>query len=272
MAKKVKGDKCTMAGKLLTILGLVVLLLTNILFGCSHWQERQATPYQSKATPSPQATATVMVSPVEEIVRSPTPIPVPITPTPKATATLEPTPTSTVSPVRRVTEQPTPTPTKPIATPALTGLPPARRIVIPRIEVDAEVIEVGWKVVVEGGVEKSVWEMAAFAAGHHKNSANPGERGNVVISGHHNIEGKVFRRLFELKPDDEIFLHAADGRSYRYVVTQALLLQEAGATAEERLEHARYMDPTSDATLTLISCWPYWTNTHRVVIIAKLRE
>ncbi len=38
---------------------------------------------------------------------------------------------------------------------------------------------------------------------------------------------------------------------------------------EVRLKNAQWMQPTPDERLTLISCWPYWTNTHRVIIVAR---
>ncbi len=129
-----------------------------------------------------------------------------------------------------------------------------------------------WKVVEINGVKVGIWDTADHAVAHHNNSANPGEKGNVVMSGHHNTKGEVFRRLFELEVGADIFLHAADGHEYRYVVEENLLLPEEDASMEERKRHAHYMDPTLDATLTLISCWPYWSYSHRVVVIAKLAK
>ncbi|PKO21803.1 MAG: hypothetical protein CVU38_12900, partial [Chloroflexi bacterium HGW-Chloroflexi-1] len=54
----------------------------------------------------------------------------------------------------------------------------------------------------------SEWDVASYAAGWHKNSARPGEIGNVVLSGHHNIEGEVFRYVVDLEPGDKITLYA----------------------------------------------------------------
>ncbi|HDN80599.1 MAG TPA: sortase, partial [Chloroflexi bacterium] len=201
--------------------------------------------------------------PVTETSAIPSPTP---TPTPSPTAVPSATPT---------TSPPTPTPTftpTVTPTPSPSHLPPPTRIVIPAIGVDAPVVEVRWKVVKTENGFMAEWETADYAAGHHFNSANPGENGNVVISGHHNIKGKVFNRLWELKPGDEIKLYNARGEIFTYVVNEVLLLREKGASEEERRAHARYMNPTSDPTLTLISCWPPWSNTHRVIVIAKLKE
>lgn len=143
------------------------------------------------------------------------------------------------------------------------------RIIAPAIALDAPVVEVGWYVVERNGQKESVWEAASFAAGHHKNSAVPGQGGNIVISGHHNIEGEVFKRLVELKPGDEVILQTEDGRSFGYRVVETMILPEAGASPEQRRANAQYMAPTAEERLTLITCWPYWTNTHRVVVIAR---
>ncbi|MEK7874546.1 MAG: hypothetical protein AAB502_11910, partial [Chloroflexota bacterium] len=58
--------------------------------------------------------------------------------------------------------------------------PPAVRIQIPAIAVDSKVVQVGtvWK---DGVLE---WEIAKWAVGHHQGTANPGELGNIVMSGH----------------------------------------------------------------------------------------
>jgi len=36
-----------------------------------------------------------------------------------------------------------------------------------------------------------------------------------------------------------------------------------------RQENARWIAPTDDERLTLVTCWPYTNNTHRVVVVAK---
>lgn len=147
--------------------------------------------------------------------------------------------------------------------------PPATWIRIPKIGVDAGVVEMGWKVVIEEGVRKAKWEIPGFAVGHRIDSANPGEGNKIVMTAHNNIGGKTFKLLFELEAGDEIFLRTADDRQYRYVVAEAMILLEKAASPEEIAAHARYMDPTPEETLTLISCWPEWSNTHRVIVVAK---
>lgn len=150
-----------------------------------------------------------------------------------------------------------------------TPAPKPVRIVIPAIGVDAPVVEVGIKITYTEKGPQAEWEIAEYAAGHHSTSASPGEKGNIVISGHNNIKGKVFQRLWELKPGDRVFLYNAAGELFFYEVKEVLLLKEKGVSEEQRRANARYMDPTPDETLTLISCWPPRGNSHRVIVIAK---
>ncbi len=142
------------------------------------------------------------------------------------------------------------------------------RFVAPTIGVDSKVIEVGFKTMKQGNQWFSEWETADYAVGFHKLSALPGHIGNTVMSGHNNIKGEVFRNLVDLNVGDPISLWA-DGREYRYTVTDKFIVQEVGATMEQRIANARWIAGTDDERLTLVSCWPYWTNTHRVIVIAR---
>ena len=135
------------------------------------------------------------------------------------------------------------------------------RIAAPAIKLDASVYEVY--------VKNGAWEVAEYAAGHHYNSPNPGEGGNIVISGHNNWKGEVFRYLEFLKPGDEIDLWTLEGKQYKYVVQEIMKLKEAGVSYQQRLRNAQVMNPTPYEQLTLITCWPYTTYTHRLVVIAK---
>lgn len=134
------------------------------------------------------------------------------------------------------------------------------RIAAPSIKLDTKVYEV---YAVNG-----VWEVAEYAAGHNYNSKNPGEGGNVVLAGHNNWKGEVFRYLEFLKPGDEVDLWTQAGKKYVYKVREVLKLKEAGVSYEQRVKNARVMDNTPQEQLTLITCWPYTTFTHRLIVIA----
>lgn len=137
---------------------------------------------------------------------------------------------------------------QPVAMPT-PGPQHATRILIPAIGVDAPV------------VEGDDWEALKQGAGHHLNSANPGEPGNCVISAHNDIFGEIFRRLPDVDLGDEIVIHTAR-RVHRYIVTQKRVIEP---------EDVSVMHPTSSPVLTLISCYPYGVDTHRIVVAAELQ-
>lgn len=145
---------------------------------------------------------------------------------------------------------------------------PPTRILAPDIDLDSEVVPVGWKPIVQGGKVVSVWDVAEYAAGWHQNSALPGAGGNVVLSGHHNTKGEVFRYLVDLDPGDTITLYVAD-QPYTYTVESRFVVRDKGASAEKRRENARWIGPFPEERLTLVTCWPYTSNTHRMIVVAK---
>ncbi len=142
------------------------------------------------------------------------------------------------------------------------------RLLIPSIALDAPVEAVGWHIETQAGVQAKVWDAPLyFAVGWLNSSAPVGAPGNTVLDGHHNIYGEVFKNLINLNEGDTIMLYAGDyARDYR--VDQKLLLEEAGQPLEARQANARHIQPTNDERLTLVTCWPYTGNSHRLIVIA----
>lgn len=171
------------------------------------------------------------------------------------------TPTRTATPVSTATPVPTATPERPRAS------GPPTWIEAPAIQLSAPVVETGWRSTNLGGVEATEWLVPDNAAGFHKGTAYPGHPGNTVISGHHNIGGEVFRYLIDLEIGDELILYV-DKTPYHYTVTQKELVREMGVSDEVRRENARWIAATDDERLTLVTCWPYTGNSHRLIIVA----
>ncbi len=140
------------------------------------------------------------------------------------------------------------------------------RILIPAIGVDSKVLDVS-RVKLDG---RSVWQVADYAVGRHSDSGLPGEGTNIVMSGHNNINGEVFRHLNRLRKGDEIVLETRSGGRVTYEVAQTRIVLQDGATREQRRRNAHFMDPTDTERLTLISCWPYkpWPP-YRIIVIAE---
>ena len=230
---------------------LVLMVVAGVLFVSQLTRRR----------PAPTATATAAQA---AAVETATPV--------KPTATPEPTtpPTLSATAAAAATALPTVTPIPTAEEPAAGGSA-AVRILASSVGIDAPVVEVGWRVAQVGGEARAVWETVGNAAGHHRGSADPGQPGNCVLSGHSSDEGgAVFKRLGELVPGDTVDVIAADGVRYTYRVSWVQTLEETGATDEEKRAHAQLMDPTDEPALTLITCWPDWSYTQRIVVRGEL--
>jgi LPXTG-site transpeptidase (sortase) family protein len=146
---------------------------------------------------------------------------------------------------------------------------PPDRLELPSIGLDTSVIELGWtSKTLDTGEIYSEWEDADNAAGWHKNSQRPGFGGNVVLSGHNNIMGAVFRELDLLKRGDTAYLYV-DHQKFEYVVDKVLIVPEKFATEEQRQKNFAYIEQSDDERLTLVSCWPRDDNTHRIIVVAR---
>ncbi len=156
--------------------------------------------------------------------------------------------------------------------PTVTPRPAARpitRILIPSIGVDATVVPTGWEMADVGGSPQPIWSVpAAPLAGWHEESAGIGVPGNIVISGHNWPQDGVFRDLYRVQPGERVVLYS--GRTpFVYEVTQVLMLREADQPLEVRQANARYIQPTTDERLTLVTCHPYGSIENRLVVIAR---
>ncbi len=228
--------------------------------------------------------------------------PLVITPTPTPEA---PTPTETVVPPTPTETAVPPTPTEVSTPPPPTEVPPTGAnllafsydtvmnalgasgaspvemgissggnyaLEIPAISLTTQVVARGWHAVPQlDGTIGSAWDNIDFAAGWHKNSATPGQHGNVVISGHNNVGGSVFRDLWQLKPGAMIYVNHNRVR-YGYVIDSVTVEQETFASEAQRNQNAAYLQQTDDNRLTLVTCWPWYGDSHRVFVVAKLKS
>lgn len=144
------------------------------------------------------------------------------------------------------------------------------RLVLPAIDIDVPVVELGWSTAQKDGQVFSEWDVAEYAAGWHRNSALLGEGGNVVMSGHNNILGSVFRELDQLKRGDPITVWAGT-QPFEYQVDQVMIVPEKYASLEQRKDNAKWIGAFADNRLTLVSCWPRDDNTHRIIVVAHAK-
>jgi LPXTG-site transpeptidase (sortase) family protein len=106
------------------------------------------------------------------------------------------------------------------------------------------------------------------AAGWHEGSAALGVPGNTVLNGHNAGHGEVFRNLYKLEAGDPVIVYSGE-TPYLYAVSQVLLLQEVDQPLQVRRRNARYIEPTADDRLTLVTCHPYASLRYRLIVIAR---
>ena len=126
----------------------------------------------------------------------------------------------------------------------------AVRIQIPAIAVDAPV------------VQGDGWEQLRLGVAQHIGTPDPGQNGNIVLSGHNDIFGEVFRNLDRLRPGDVVILFTSQ-KQYTYVITGTQIVKPT---------QIEVMNPSLNPTLTLISCYPYLIDTQRIIISAVLQN
>jgi sortase A len=142
------------------------------------------------------------------------------------------------------------------------------RLVIESLGVDHPVVPVAAREIEFQGETYQQWTAPRSGdLGWHQNSALVGAVGNTVINGHSSGYGETFQDLDSLENGDLIRIYAGEV-VYTYAVANVILLKERWEPIEVRMENARWINRSRDERLTLISCWPANSNTHRVVVTA----
>ncbi len=104
----------------------------------------------------------------------------------------------------------------------------------------------------------------ATGPGHVPGTALPGQIGNFAVAAHRVTAGNPFYHLNDLRPGNTVLIDTAT-ITYRYQVTRTELVLP-GDTA--------VLDPVPghphQPMITLITCDPPWTGTHRIIVFGVL--
>lgn len=132
------------------------------------------------------------------------------------------------------------------------------RVVIAAAGIDTPIVEVG--IVQDGG--KASWETAWRAAGHHLDSARPGQPGNMVLTGHVSVADRanvaVFKTLDRAHQGDVVEVYSGD-EVHRYRIDRIQVTSPSDVSVL-RSDHR--------ATVTLVTCTPDLK--HRLVVTGTL--
>ncbi len=122
------------------------------------------------------------------------------------------------------------------------------RLVIPKIDLTS--------FIVEGTNHKSL----LLGPGHMTRTAEPGEIGNAVITGHRDT---FFRHIAQLEKGDQLYVER-DGKRFTYEVTGKKVVEPSDLSVTR---------PTDDAQVTLITCYPTYfigPAPKRLVVFTKM--
>lgn len=242
-----------MGGIQISTAGRLGALVVGLTLGIAACQPQQAPP----PPPSPEPVVVV-----EQVVPTETPVPAPTeTPTPRATDT--PAATATTTPTSTPAVPPTATPHPAMRT-AKKG---EWTIEIPRIDVVAPVVTVGWDP--DGAIGSP---NDPDVVGWFKGGAYPGKDGNAIFGGHYDWavgpRPAIFWDLNKVAKGAYVFIYD-DGEAYAYQVTRNVSYRFDDPDAEEVIQ------PSDEPIITLITCGgtfdPVTKNyTLRTIVQAKL--
>lgn len=169
--------------------------------------------------------------------------------------------------------------------PTATTMPaaePVVRLQIPRLKIDRAVIPIGMRPDKTGSL---VWDTDALFANRSRpdlvgqlvGSANPGQNGNVILTGHNYNQGRynwkgVFLNLESLQPGDEIVVDAQGGARFTYRVDSVNEVPWQEKSDAEWARHVQYLGASDREQLTLVTCGgaAFYPFPARVYVVAHL--
>ena len=152
---------------------------------------------------------------------------------------------------------------------ALDVSPPDMRVVIPRIGTNVPVIAVSSEALINRDwerLEQEIQEALRDGVVHYPGTAFPGEKGNIVITGHSSYfpwdPGRfkdVFALLHNIQIGDKIYMYYNQKRyDYEVYETKVVLPNQVEVLTQG-----------GEDRLTLITCTPVGTNLKRLVVLAR---
>jgi LPXTG-site transpeptidase (sortase) family protein len=147
--------------------------------------------------------------------------------------------------------------------------PPDDRVIIPRISKNVPVVRISTETLLRkdwAALENQIQSALQHGVVHYPGTAYPGDKGNVVITGHSSYfpwdAGRfkdVFALLHQVGVGDEIVVYQ-DQKKYKYVVYEKKVV---------RPSQVEVLTQDGDDRLTLITCTPVGTDLNRLIVLAK---
>jgi len=134
-------------------------------------------------------------------------------------------------------------------------------LLIPKLNISVPIIPD-----VDGNNKEAYNKALEGGVAQYKNTAKPGEGGNIFIFGHSSYYWwapgdykDIFKPLGDLQEGDEIVVWYEE-KEYKYKVTEIKEVEPTDVSV---------LNPTSSEQLTIMTCWPPGTTEKRLIVIAK---
>ncbi|MBD3327695.1 sortase [Candidatus Peregrinibacteria bacterium] len=147
--------------------------------------------------------------------------------------------------------------------------PPDDRVIIPRINKNVPIVGVSTENLVKRdwtALENDIQDALRYGVVHYPGTAEPGETGNVVVTGHSSYfpwdPGRfkdVFALLHEIVVGDQVVVYN-DQQKHIYEVYETKVVNP---------DQVEVLTQQGDDRLTLITCTPVGTNLRRLIVLAR---
>lgn len=147
--------------------------------------------------------------------------------------------------------------------------PPDERIIIPRMNQNVPIVQVSSENLIKrdwNALESDIQNALRDGVVHYPGTSQPGDRGNVVITGHSSYfpwdPGRfkdVFALLHEVVVGDTVVVYH-DQKKYSYEVYEKKVVMP---------DQIEVLTQDGEDRLTLITCTPVGTNLKRLVLFAR---
>ena len=134
-------------------------------------------------------------------------------------------------------------------------------LIIPKLNLQAPIIAD-----VDGQNKKIYFKALENGVAHFKGTAKPGEGSNIFIFGHSSFYPwspgdykEIFRSLENLQENDEIIIWHQK-KEYKYYVFETKVVDP---------DEVKFLKPTTQEQVTLMTCVPPGTTLKRLIIIGK---
>ncbi len=123
-----------------------------------------------------------------------------------------------------------------------------------------------WRFAIVQGTD---FPQLALGPGHVPGTALPGQIGNFAVAAHRVTAGNPFYHLNDLRPGDRVLIDTSLTTYVYRVTTSELVLPDDTAVLDPVPGHPRQRP--REAMMTLITCDPPWTGTHRIIVFGSLQ-